>query len=57
MISPTNTPPGNSIIDYQKEKKKEKKKKNEKEKKKKTFLEAFTRNFSWISLSCMIYRT
>ena len=52
MISPTKTAPGNSIIDYQ-----QKEKEKAKRKKIKTFLQAFTRNFSWISLSCIIYRT
>ena len=52
MISPTKAAPGNSIIDYQ-----QKEKEKAKRKKIKTFLQAFTRNFSWISLSCVIYRT
>ena len=35
-----------------------KKKRKEKERKKiETFLQAFTRNFSWISVSCVIYMT
>ena len=41
MISPTKTAPGNSIIDYQ-----QKGKEKAKRKKIKTFLQAFTRNFS-----------
>ena len=35
---------------------KKKKERKRKEKKFKTFLQAFTRNFSWISLSWVIYR-
>ena len=45
------TPPGNPITDYYQKKRKRKKKKF------KTFLQAFTRNLSWIFLSCVIYRT
>ena len=55
MILPTKTPPGNPITDYQQQKKERKRK--EKEKKFRAFLQAFTRNFGWISLSCIIYRT
>ena len=55
MILPTKRPPGNPITDYQQKKKKERKKK--KKKKIRVFLQAFTRNFGWISLSCIIYRT
>ena len=54
MILSTKTPPGNPITDYQQKKKRKKKKRKEKEKKFKAFLQAFTRNFSWISLSCII---
>ena len=49
----TKTPPGNPITDYYQKNKKIKKK----EKKFKTFLQACTRNLSWIFLSCVIYRT
>ena len=50
QILPAKTPPGNPITDYY-QKKKEKKIQN-------IFaLQAFTRNFSWIYLSCVIYRT
>ena len=48
----TKTPPGNPITDYY-----QKKKRKTKKKKFKTFLQAFTRNLSWIFLSCVIYRT
>ena len=48
QILPTKTLPDNPGTDY--EQKKERKKF-------KTFLQAFTTNFSWISLSCIIYRT
>ena len=48
----TKTPPGNLITDYY-----PKKKRKRKEKKVKTFLQALTRNLSWIFLSCVIYRT
>ena len=41
MISPTKTAPGSSIIDYQ-----QKEKEKAKRKEIKTFLQAFTRNFS-----------
>ena len=56
MISPTKTPPGKSIIDYQQKKKKKKKKKEKGKRKKKIkkFLQAFTRDISSISLSCVI---
>ena len=47
----TKTPLGNPITDYYQKKMKKK------EKKFKTFLQAFTRNLSWIFLSCVIYRT
>ena len=47
----TKTPPANPITDYY-----QKKRKREKEKFK-TFLQEFTRNLSWIFLSCVIYRT
>ena len=55
-ILPTKTPPGNPTNDQWLSTKKKKKKK-EKEKKLNTFLQAFTRNFSCISLSCIIHRT
>ena len=48
----TKTPPGNPVTDYY-----QKKKEKERKKKIKTFLQAFTRNLSWIFLSCVIYRT
>ena len=47
----TKAPPGNPITDYYQKERKRKKKKF------KTFLQAFTRNLSWIFLSCVIYRT
>ena len=42
--------PYNPITDYYQKKK-------ERKKNFKTFLQAFTRNLSWIFLSCVIYRT
>ena len=45
------TPPGNPITDHQQQKKKKKEKKNQ------SILQAFSKNFSWISLSCIIYIT
>ena len=51
IIFPTKTSPDNSITDYQQKKKKKRKRKR------KWFLQAFTRNLSWNSLSCLIYRT
>ena len=54
-ILPAKTPPGNPTNDQDYQQKKKKKK--EKEKKLNTFLQAFTRNFSCISLSCIIHRT
>ena len=47
----TKASPGNPITDYYQKKRKRKKKKF------KTFLQAFSRNLSWVFLSCVIYRT
>ena len=47
----TKTPPGNPVTNYYQKKRKRKKKEF------KTLLQAFTRNLSWIFLSCVIYRT
>ena len=49
QIFPTKTPHVNRITDYQQKKYKKKGKKF------KTLLQAFTRNFSWILSSCVIY--
>ena len=50
QILPTKIIAANPIVDYQQEKKKKKKKKF------KPFAQTLTRNFSWISFSCIIYR-
>ena len=51
MILPTEISPGNPITDYQQQQQ------QQQQKIQSIFASIYSRNFSWISLSCIIYRT